>query len=88
MYLPRESAELLESRHSEINLLDPGTKFPFYKHREKELIPFFEMDDHFICCVDVEGLLAAMGCKYDADKCRLFINSSKARLKCVLHNGR
>ena len=39
-------------------------------------------------CLNVAGLLQAMGCVYDPTEWRLFIDSSKANLKCVLlHNG-
>lgn len=34
--------------------------FLFYRHGEKHLIPFFEMDDDFVDCADGEGLLSAM----------------------------
>ena len=37
---------------------------------------------------DIDGLLHTMGYVYDPKKWRLFIDSSKAILKCVLlHNG-
>ena len=39
-------------------------------------------------CHNVAGLLQAMSCAYDPTEWRLFIDSSKASLKCVLlHNG-
>lgn len=34
--------------------------------------------DNFTCCVDVEVLLGALGCDYDADEWRLFTDSAKA----------
>lgn len=42
----------------------------------------------FACCVDVEVLLGALGCDYDADEWRLFTDSTKANLKCVLLHTR
>ena len=46
------------------------------------------MDDTFVFCHDIGGLLHAMGCVYDLKEWRLFIDSSKASLKSVLlHNG-
>ena len=39
-------------------------------------------------CHNVADLLQAMGCMYDPTEWRLFIDSSKASLKCVLlYNG-
>lgn len=38
------------------------------------------MDIHF----HVEGVLGVLGCEYDADECRLFIDSSKSNLKCIV----
>lgn len=58
-------SDLFGSRFSEKALLAPGTKFSFYRHRKKDFIPFFEMDDDIIC-VDGKGLLGAMGCEYNA----------------------
>lgn len=44
--------------------------------------------DDFTCCVDVKVLLGALGCDYDADEWRLFTDSTKASLKCLLlHTG-
>ena len=39
-------------------------------------------------CYNAAGLLQAMGCIYDPTEWRLFVDSSKASLKCVLlYNG-
>jgi hypothetical protein len=86
--LPKKSAELLSSRLNDKNLLAPGTLVSFYRNREQDLLQFFEMDDNFVFCRNIKGLLEAMGCKqYVADEWRLFIDSSKASLKCVLLNN-
>ena len=46
------------------------------------------MGETFGYCHKVAGLLQAMGCMHDPTEWRLFIDSSKASLKCVLpHNG-
>ena len=87
--LPKKSAELLSSRLNDKNLLAPGTLVSFYRNREKDLLQFFEMEDDFVFCNNIRGLLEAMGCsQYQTTEWRLFIDSSKASLKCVLlHNG-
>lgn len=45
-------------RKTSSRLQEPS--FLFYRHGEKHLIPFFEMDDDFVDCADGEGLLSAM----------------------------
>ena len=86
--LPKESAEMLGSRLKQKNLLAPGTKVTAYRNREKEFLQFFEMHDAFVYCSDISGLLKEIGCEYQSSEWRLFIDSSKRSLKCVLlHNG-
>lgn len=87
--LPKQSAELLASRLQEKNLLKPGTSVSFYHNREAELRKYFHSDGQLVYCNDVEGLLLAMGLPaYHSSEWRLFIDSSKRSLKCVLlHNG-
>ena len=46
------------------------------------------MEETFVYCHNVAGLLQAMACIYDRTEWQLFIDSSKASLKCaLLHNG-
>lgn len=87
--LSKEAAELLASRLNEKNLLNPGTKITFYRKREQFLLPFFNNEDNLVFCQDVKGLLLEMGLsQYFPEDWRLFIDSSKRSLKCVLlHNG-
>ena len=87
--LPKQSAELLASRLQEKNLLKPGTSVSFYRNREAELRKYFHSDGQLVYCNDVEGLLLTMGLPtYHSCEWRLFIDSSKRSLKCVLlHNG-
>ena len=86
--LLKESAELLGSRLKEKNLLCPDTKFYSYRNREIDFLRYIVMEDEFVFCHDVSGLVNALGCPYLQDEWRLFIDSSKQSLKCVLlHNG-
>ncbi|KAI6656196.1 hypothetical protein LOD99_1529 [Oopsacas minuta] len=86
--LPKESAELLGSRLKEKNLLLPETKFYSYRNRAIEFLKYFIMEDGFVFCHDVSPLVNAFGCPYVPNDWRLFIDSSKQSLKCVLpHNG-
>ena len=60
------------------------TNVAFYRSREKSFLKFFRQVDNFVFCHDVKGLLNALGCEYVSSEWRLFIDSSKASLKCVL----
>ena len=63
----------------------------FYRKRDHEILPYFGSDEDkkFTFCKNVEGLLYHMGLpRYFPNEWRLFIDSSKSGLKCVLlHNG-
>ena len=86
--LTKNSAELLASRLKDKNLSALGIVVSFYRNRERDLVQFFRMEDKFVFCGDINGLLNAMGCEYEPTDWRLFMNSSKRKLKCVLlHNG-
>ena len=87
--LPKKSAELLASRLGERHLLQPGTRITYYRCRERNLLPFFTSENDLVYCNNVEGLMLHMGMQeYQPAQWRLFIDSSKRSLKCVLlHNG-
>ena len=87
--LPKQSAEVLASRLQEKHLPIAGKSVSFYRNREKKLRKYFQCDGQLVYCTDVEGLLLAMGLSaYRSNDWRLFIDSSKRSLKCVLlHNG-
>ena len=70
-------------------MLKPGTSVSFYRDMEAELRRYFHSDGQLVYCTDVKGLLLSMGLPaYDTRDSRLFIDSSKRSLKCVLlHNG-
>ena len=83
--LSKESSELLESRLGEHGVLDSGTKIIFYRNKGDLLLRFFTMEDDFVFFINIPGLLPEMGLsKYNSDEWRLFIDSSKRSLKCVL----
>ena len=88
--LPKQSAEVLASRLQEKHLLKAGTRVSFYRNREEKLRKYFQSDGQLVYCTDIEGLLLlAMGLSgYRSNDWRLFIDSSKRSLKCILlHNG-
>ena len=80
---------ILASRLGEHGILDSGIKITFYRDRDDLLICFFTTEDDFVYCNNIQGLLSEMGLpEYNLDEWRLFIDSTKRSLKCVLlHNG-
>jgi len=87
--LPKSSAELLASRLKEKNLLTDSTRITFYRHRHEEYLHFFSEEKDLVYCRDIAQLLNKLGLPhYEPEDWRLFIDSSKRSLKCVLlHNG-
>ena len=87
--LSKESSELLASRLKEKNLLQPGTIITYYRNRHAEFPPYFTQEKDIVFCNNVEGVLKKLGVtQYNPNDWRLFIDSCKRSLKCVLlHNG-
>ena len=86
--LSKESTELLASHLKERNFLRAKTNVTFYRNRDAEFLPYFKQYEEIVVWDDVEPLLMELGIyHYDANSWRLFIDSSKRILKCVLlHN--
>ena len=83
--LCKKLSEILASLLDEHGILDSGTKIAFYRERDDLLIRFFAMEDNFVYCNNIQGLLSEMGLpEYNPDESRLFIDSSRQSLKCVL----
>ena len=89
LYLLKQSAKLLASKLQEKNLLYPGISVTFYWKKEEKYLKFFTFEDGLVFCIDVHHLLLIVGLReYKPKEWRLFINSLKRSLKCVLlHNG-
>ena len=83
--LSKESSEVLASRLKDRNLLQHGTKITSYRTRDKEFVPFFDDQLNFVFCKDIPGVLMKLGViEYSPADWRLFTDSSKRSLKCVL----
>ena len=63
--LPKDAAELLRSRLKSRNLLLPGASFSWFRHREKDFVPYFTEEDKLAYCIDVEGLTRQFKIQYD-----------------------
>ena len=74
--LSKESSEILTSRLDEHGIVGSETKIAFYRDRDDVLIRFFTMEDNFVYCNNIQGLLSKMGLpEYNPDEWRLFIDS-------------
>jgi len=62
---------------------------PFFRNRHQEFLGFYSEDKDLVYCTDIAQLLNKLGVpQYDTKYWRLFIDSCKRSLKCVLlHNG-
>ena len=49
-------------------MLDSEVTFSWYKHREKEYLPFFTKEDDLVYCVDIKGLIEKLGTTYEPIK--------------------
>ena len=88
LYLPKQYAELLETRLNEKSLLSHGTSVTYYRSREALFRKYFISNGQLVCCKDIKGLLLEMGVTYESCDWRLFVDSSNWSLKCaLLHNG-
>ena len=87
--LLKSSAKLLASRLKEKNLLSDDTCITFYCNRHQELLHFFLQEKNLVYCTDMVYLLQKLGVPhYEPRDWRLFIDSCKRSLKCVLlHNS-
>jgi hypothetical protein len=86
--LSKEKAEVLASRLGEWNLLDPSVKVTAFRSRHIKLASYYRMSDEVCFCADINGLMEELGYEHHPEDWRLFIDSGKESLKCVLlHNG-
>ena len=87
--LCKKSSEILASCLGKHGILDSGTKITFYRDRDDLLIRFFTMEDDFVYCNSIQGLLSEMGLpESNPDESRMFIDNFKGSLKSMLlHNG-
>ena len=87
--LSKKAAEFLASRLQGRNLVDHSVKVSYFRKREQLFLTIFSKDRQFVYCHEIPGLLKELGVPYySPTKWRLFLDSSKLSLKCViLHSG-
>ena len=85
----KKESEILAARLNEKNLLEKGVKLSCFRTRESTFLQYFESNSSFVFCNNIPGLLKELGLLiYNPDEWRLFIDSKKQNLKCILlHNG-
>ena len=86
--LSKEQSLLLASNLWKRKLLHKDCRISYYEKRNHEIVKFFDEHNGMPYLKDIDGLFAWFGVEYDLSEWRLFIDSSKSALKCVLlHNG-
>ena len=87
--LSKQAAELLASRLQEKKSSRPVCKCFILLKMGPDVCELFSEDNHFVYCNNIAGLLSQLGITlYTPAAWRLFLDSSKRSLKCVLlHNG-
>ena len=81
----KQAAEILASRLNEKHVLHSSTKVSFYRKRDELCVPYFKEEKQLVYCDNVPGLLGELGIpSYNPEGWRLFLDSSKRSLKCVL----
>jgi len=87
--LSKKVAEILASRLQVKHLLDDSAKVSYFRKRDQSFVIFFSEQKQFVHCRDIPGLLWQLGLdSYIPTEWRLFLDSSKQNLKCVLlRNG-
>ena len=87
--LLKQAAEVLAFRLNEKHVLHSSAKVSFYRKRDELFLSYFKEEKQLVYCDNVPRLLGELGIpSYNREKWRLFLDSSKRSLKCVLlHNG-
>ena len=79
--LSKDKAELLSSRLSEKGMLQHGVRVSYFRKRNYDMKQFFKVEGPICFCNDIIGLFGYLSQHYDPNKWRLFIDSSKKKLK-------
>ena len=86
--LYKQAAEILASRLNEKHVLHSSEKMSFYRKRDEHFLPYCEEEKQLVYCDNVPGLFGEFGIpSYNPEEWRLFLDSSKCSLKCVLLNN-
>ena len=80
--------QLLASRLSKKHLLYPSTRTTFYHERQEERCEYFSQEYSIVFSHHIDGVSQYLGVvPYDSNNWRLFLDSSKRSLKCVLNRN-
>ena len=86
--LSKQAAEILASRLNEKHVLHSSAKVSYFRKSDEHFITFFKEEKQLIYCDNLPGLFGQLGISsYNPEEWRLFMDSSKRSLKCMLlHN--
>ena len=83
--LSKNAAEVLASKLQEKNQLSHTTELSYFRNREQAFVPFFTEKNKFVYCHNISSLLQELGMPvYRPNNWRLFLDSFKDSLKCVI----
>ena len=87
--LSKVNSKLLASKLKEKNVFTPATNIMFFCTREQDLLVYFDenktSNSNFVYCQDIHRLLERVGVEeHLPDAWRLFVDSNKRSLKCIL----
>ena len=87
--LSKKAEEIVASRLQVKHILGDSAKVSYFQKRDQSFATFFSEQKQFVYCHNIPGLLRQLDvASYIPTKWRLFLDSSKQSLKCVLlHNG-
>jgi hypothetical protein len=86
--LSKTQAERLGSRLKGWNFLQRDTKVCFLRNHQEEFQDFYSEQNYLVYCNNICAVMDVLDHEHKTTDWRLFIDSSKTRLKAVLsHNG-
>jgi len=72
--LPKNKAELLDSRLQQWNLLKENVRISVYRKRHEDLVQFFKMERGLVASTDIDGLMQTLNINHNPLDWRLFID--------------
>ena len=88
LYLSKQQSELWLLGLNSGCLVQEDVRITSFRNRNKDLAFFFNIENKLCYCTNIPGLFTSLGLPHNPSDWRLFIDSSKRRIKGVLlHNG-
>jgi hypothetical protein len=85
----KTKAQLFGSRLQQWKLIEKCMNVSFYRKRQSNIAKYFTLNGDLVKSNEVCGLVEGLQLQHAPEQWKLFIDSSKVRLKAVLlHNGK